>query len=316
MNEDVDLSQLRALAAVVDEGSFDAGAARLHITPSAVSQRIKALERAAGQVLVRRTKPTEPTEAGQVYLRLARQIAALVHEAGAESRVEEGAPVVVPIAVSADSMATWVLPALASLPDHICFDLHRDDQSRTADLLRSGTVMGAITSVDEPVQGCRSTRLGITRYRPVATPAFVERWFADGVTADALEVAPMVVFDRNDDLQDRYLAARSPRRLDPPRHHVPASADFALAVTLGIGWGVLPHEQSDEREAAGILVELDPGQHVDVVLYWQQWTLQTPALEAVATAIREAARQHLIGGSSSATDGRKKARPAGFEPAT
>ena len=61
---DIDLSQLRALAAVVDEGSFDAAASALHLTPSAVSQRIKALEQSAGRVLVRRTKPTEATEAG------------------------------------------------------------------------------------------------------------------------------------------------------------------------------------------------------------------------------------------------------------
>ncbi len=291
----VDLAQLRALAAVVDEGSFDAAAAALHLTPSAVSQRIKALEQSAGQVLVRRTKPAAITEPGQVYLRLARQIEVLVHEATGErgGEVQDTQPVTVPIALSADSMATWVLPALATLPPGICFDLHRDDQSRTADLLRSGTVMAAITSVDEPVQGCRSTRLGVTRYRPMATPAFVERWFADGVTADALAAAPIVVFDRHDDLQDRYLRRRTRRRLSPPRHFVPASHDFAEAVALGLGWGVLPYEQSEQREAAGLLVELDPGQHVDVALYWQQWSLQTPALERVSEAVRSAAAEHL-----------------------
>lgn len=290
----MDFAQLEALAAVVDEGSFDAAATALHITPSAVSQRIKALEQSAGQVLVRRTKPTEVTAAGESYLRLARQVDVLVHEAIAGGGTAPPRSVTVPIALNADTMATWVLPALASLPPGICFDLHRDDQSRTADLLRSGTVMGAITSDDEPVQGCRSTRLGITRYRPMATPAFVERWFSGGVTDDALAAAPTVVFDRKDDLQDRYLRSRSSRRLDPPRHYVPASADFALAVSLGLGWAVLPPEQSVEREAAGVLVELDPGRHVDVILHWQQWTLQTPALEAVATAIRAAAREHLI----------------------
>ncbi len=289
----MDLAQLRALAAVVDEGSFDGAAAALHITPSAVSQRIKALEQSVGQVLVRRTKPTTVTAPGQAYLRLARQVDVLVHEAAVESLPADGGTVTVPIAVSADSMATWVLPALATLPPGICFDLHRDDQSRTADLLRAGTVMAAITSDDEPVQGCRSTRLGITRYRPMAAPSFVDRWFAAGVTVEALAAAPIVVFDRTDDLQDRYLRRRSRRRLTPPRHHVPASADFAEAVVLGLGWGVLPPEQSDDRLARGLLVELDPGQHVDVVLHWQQWTLHTPALEAVAAVIRDAAAQHL-----------------------
>jgi LysR family transcriptional regulator (chromosome initiation inhibitor) len=292
----MDLAQLAALAAVVDEGSFDAAAATLHLTPSAVSQRIKALEQSAGQVLVRRTKPTEVTDAGESYLRLARQVDALVREAAAETRTDgdDHRPVTVPIALSADSMATWVLPALAGLGPGVCFDLHRDDQSRTADLLRAGTVMAAITSVDEPVQGCRSERLGTTRYRPMATPDFVRRWFADGVTVDALAVAPMVVFDRNDDLQERYLRRRSRRRLDPPRHYVPASADFARAVELGLGWGVLPREQSEGPERDGRLVELEPGQHVDVVLHWQQWTLRTPALEAVAAAVRAAAAEHLL----------------------
>jgi len=290
----MDLAQLSALAAVVDEGSFDGAAAALHLTPSAVSQRIKALEQSAGQVLVRRTRPTEVTGPGEAYLRLARQIDALVHEAAVGADLAAPGPVTVPIALSADSMATWVLPALATLPAGICFDLHRDDQSRTADLLRSGTVMAAITSVDEAVQGCRSTRLGVARYRPMATPAFVERWFPEGVDADALAVAPMIVFDRNDDLQDRYLRRRARRRLAPPRHYVPASADFAEAVALGLGWGVLPYEQSTEREERGELVELDPGQHVDVVLHWQQWTLQTPALEAVAAAIGVAAADHLL----------------------
>jgi LysR family transcriptional regulator (chromosome initiation inhibitor) len=290
----MDLGQLSALAAVVDEGSFEAAAAALHVTPSAISQRLDALEQSAGQVLVRRTKPTTVTEPGQVYLRLARQVDGLIREATARTKDAEAGPVTVPIALNADSMATWVLPALATLPPGICFDLHRDDQSRTADLLRAGTVMGAITSVVEPVQGCRSTRLGVTRYRPMATPGYVERWFAGGVTVDALARAPMIVFDRADDLQDRYLRRRTRRRLDPPRHHVPASADFAEAVSLGLGWGVLPYEQSAERERRGELVEIDPGQHVDVTLHWQQWTLQTPALAAVAAAIRAVAAEHLL----------------------
>ncbi|MET0768108.1 MAG: LysR family transcriptional regulator ArgP [Aeromicrobium sp.] len=290
----MDLAQLEALAAVVDEGSFEGAARALHVTPSAVSQRIKALEQSTGQVLVQRTKPAAVTDAGEAYLRLARQIEVLVHEATAGHGLDADHPVTVPIALSADAMATWVLPALASVAGAISFDLHRDDQSRTAELLRSGTVMAAITSQVEAVQGCRSTRLGIARYRPMATPAFVDRWFADGVTPEALAVAPTVVFDRHDDLQDRYLRRRSRRRLDPPRHFVPASADFALAVELGLGWAVLPHEQSDRPESEGRLVELDPGQHVDVVLHWQQWTLQTPALQAVAAAIREAAARHLL----------------------
>jgi LysR family transcriptional regulator (chromosome initiation inhibitor) len=290
---DVDLAQLRALAAVVDEGSFDAAAAALHLTPSAVSQRIKSLEQSAGRVLVRRTKPTEATEAGHAYLRLARQVQALVQDVRLEADPEEQRLPTVPLAVNGDSLATWVLPALAALSGTAYFDVRREDEGRTAELLRSGTVMAAITSDSAPVQGCRSSRLGTMRYRPMASPAFVARWFSGGVDAASLALAPVVVFDRNDDLQDAYLRQRSRRRLDPPRQHVPASSQFAEAIALGLGWGMLPKEQSAERESAGLLVSVDPDRHVDVTLYWQQWTLQTPALEATANAIREAATDHL-----------------------
>lgn len=289
---DPDLAQLRALAAVVDEGSFDAAASALHLTPSAVSQRIKALEQSAGRVLVRRTKPAEATEAGHAYLRLARQVDALVQDVRLDADPAEQRPTI-PLAINADSLATWVLPALATLTGTAYFDIRREDEGRTADLLRSGTVMAAITSDAAPVQGCRSTRLGTMRYRPMASPAFVAEWFADGVDAVSLALAPVVVFDRSDDLQDAYLRQGSRRRLDPPRQHVPASSQFAEATVLGLGWGMLPKEQSEERERAGLLVDIDPGRHVDITLHWQQWTLQTPALQAIAAAIRQAAAEHL-----------------------
>ena len=291
---DLDLAQLRALAAVIDEGSFDAAASALHLTPSAVSQRIKALEQSAGRVLVRRTKPTSPTEEGHAYLRLARQVESLVHDVRLEVSPESERPPTIALAVNGDSLATWVLPALAGLSGKAYFDIRREDEGRTADLLRSGTVMAAITSDAAPVQGCRSTRLGIMRYRPMASATFVAKWFAGGVDAASLERAPVVVFDRSDDLQDAFLRQHSRRRLDPPRQHVPASSQFAEAIGLGLGWGMLPREQSEELEHAGRLVDIAPGKHVDVTLHWQQWALQTPALEATARAIGAAAADHLL----------------------
>lgn len=291
---DIDLAQLRALVAVVDEGSFDAAASRLHLTPSAVSQRIKALEQSAGRVLVRRTKPTEATESGYAYLRLARQVEALLQDVRVDVAPGEQRLPTIPLAINGDSLATWVLPTLASLSGTAYFDIRREDEGHTADLLRSGTVMAAITSDAAAVQGCRSTRLGTMRYRPMATPAFVAQWFADSVDAMSLERAPVIVFDRSDDLQDAYLRQRSRRRLDPPRHYIPASSQFSEAIGLGLGWGMLPREQSEAAERAGLLVDFAPGHHVDVTLYWQQWTLQTPALEATAQAIRSAAADHLM----------------------
>lgn len=283
-------AQLEALAAAVSEGTFDAAATALHLTPSAVSQRIKALEGAVGRVLLTRTKPVRPTDAGASLLRLARQINTLTADVARELGAAEapGTRVVIPLAVNADSMATWVLPALATLGPPLAFDLYREDQDQTADLLRDGTVMAAVTSSAEPVPGCSVVRLGKVRYRPSASPEYAQRWFPHGPTPQALAVAPVVVFDRHDQLQDRYLQRRARRRLDPPRHHVPASADFLEAVRLGLGWGMIPDFQWD-----GDLVVIDPRGAADVHLYWQQWKLSSPMLDLVATVLREAAAAAL-----------------------
>ncbi|GAB2465023.1 LysR family transcriptional regulator (chromosome initiation inhibitor) [Conyzicola lurida] len=286
-----DLSQLRALSVTVSEGTFEAAARRLHVTPSAVSQRIKALESAVGSVLLQRTKPVEVTESGQAVLRLARQIEILTADTHRElgDELDDGRPASVPIAVNADSLATWILPALAALPPGTVFDLHLDDQDHTTALLRSGAVMAAVTAVARPIQGCTSSRLGTMRYRARCSAEFAARWFPEGATPAALAVAPVVVFDTKDDLQDAFLRRAGRRRADPPRQFVPSSADFVRAVELGLGWGMIPDLQASDR-----LVELDPaGDATDVALYWQQWQLRSATLDRVAEAVREAATATL-----------------------
>ncbi len=312
--------QLATLVALVNEGSFDAAARRLHVTASAVSQRVKAMEQQAGQVLVRRTTPVTPTEAGAVMLRFGRQMALLDADMQRELRQQGGFaglsdgddPTVatMAIAVNADSLATWFLGALAEIADErvVAFDLHREDQEHTTRLLRAGTVMAAVTSTREPVQGCVTTPLGAMRYRAVCAPGFRERWLGgsgsgsgesgsgsgSGGTAPAgLLRAPVVQFDRNDDLQEAFLRANGGEGSRGPRHLIPTSDDFARAVALGLGWGVLPEQQCLGPIAAGALVELAPGSPVDVPLFWQRWNLRSPLLDAVSAAVVEAAAASL-----------------------
>lgn len=280
------------LAAVVDAGSMEAAAQRLHITPSAVSQRIRALEEEVGRVLLVRSKPLRPTPAAHPIMRFARQLALLEHDAAAA--IGDGGGVGMPLAVNADSLATWFLAPLARLSAQhpVVFDLHRDDQDFTAAMLEDGTVTGAVTSRAEPVGGCRVQALGVLRYEAVATPAFVARWLPRGATADALAHAPLIDFDRRDDLQTRWLAARGADPAAPPRHRVPASHDFAAATALGLGWALLPRLQSAADLRAGRLVALG-GPPVDVPLYWQQWNLRSALLDAVADEIVAEGRRVL-----------------------
>ncbi|MEI4273759.1 LysR family transcriptional regulator ArgP [Klenkia sp. LSe6-5] len=284
----MDLPQLRALVAAVETGTLDAAAGVLHVTPSAVSQRIRALESATGQVLLVRSRPVVPTAAGAAVLRLARQVELLVADTRAALTGAGGpaGPPVLPLAVNADSLATWFLPAVAPLAADVQLDLRVADQTMTSALLRDGTVMAAVTADPAAVPGCSVTRLGAMTYRPVATRRFADRWFPDGVTPTALRRAPVVVFDRTDDLQAAYLRRRTHDRPSPPTHHVPSSADYLAAVRLGVGWGMVPDLQTGPDDG---LVELDPEGAVDVVLWWQQWRLRSPSLDRLADLVRAAA---------------------------
>ncbi|MGI5152478.1 LysR family transcriptional regulator ArgP [Plantactinospora sp. CA-294935] len=295
---DLQFEQLRTFVSVVDDGSFEAAARRLHVTPSAVSQRMKALESTVGRVLVERGKPARPTPSGQVVLRLARQVALLATDALQELGQDSAEPAEfsrIPIVVNGDSLNTWVLPALAAAArERICVDVYREDQDHSVELLRQGTAMAAITSESRPVQGCAVRPLGRMRYRPMASPEYLRTWLPDGPTVDALARAPMVVFDRRDDLQERYLRQRSRRAWNPPRNYVPSSGDFPEAIRLGLGWGMVPPQQSD-RYPAGSLVPIDPAAVVEVPLYWQQWRLDSRLLGVLADSVAAAAAEALDG---------------------
>ncbi|MFJ2517697.1 ArgP/LysG family DNA-binding transcriptional regulator [Cellulosimicrobium cellulans] len=318
---DLQPDQLRTLAAIDAAGTFEAAAQRLGVTPSAVSQRVRALESAVGQVLVRRGKPAELTPPGQVLVRHARHLALQqadvltelgIGAAGRDPADADDAAAPLPevtLVVSGDALTTWALPALVEASGWARLEVLREDEEHSIGLLRDGTAVAAVTSVAEAVPGCRSTLLGQMRYRPMASPAFVARWFPDGPTPAALSRAPVLAFDRKDDLQERYLRLRAQRAagteagteagtaaatvIDPPRHDVPASNEFRRAIELGMGWGMLPDLQSARAERAGRLVGFDDARAMDVPQHWQQWRLHSTSLDRLAAAVARAARAAL-----------------------
>ncbi|HET6534323.1 MAG TPA: LysR family transcriptional regulator ArgP [Actinoplanes sp.] len=279
----MDAVQLATFQAVIAEGSFEAAARALHVTPSAVSQRIKALEQDVGQVLVRRAKPAAPTAAGEALVRFAGQVALLEREALAAARGGlAGSRVRISVVVNADSLHTWFLPALTRLPD-VLFDLHQDDQEYTAELLRAGTAMAAVTAQHVAVQGCRVERLGAMRYLPVAVPSL----------AVDFATTPVILLNRKDHLQHQFLAAHTRRRLDPPVHYVPAAAAFVDAIRLGLGWALVPEQIARADIAAGRVMSLVPGRHLDVPLYWQYWRMESDVLTALTAAVKAVAADAL-----------------------
>jgi len=280
--EQLDAGQLRALAAVVEFGSFDAAAEHLHVTPSAISQRIKALEQRVGQVLVLREKPCVATAAGLPLIRLAAQTALLEAETLAEMRGGSPERPRVAVAVNADSMATWFTGVFARLPD-VLFDVRIEDQDHSARLLREGVVMGAVTTERIAVSGCRVRPLGVMRYLPVAAPHYVQRHLPDGLTADAATAAPSLSWNRADALQDQLLRSVFRRSIRRPIHYIPTAEGFGAAVRAGLGWGMYPEQLVD----ASFVPITDA--HLDVPLYWQSWKLDSDTVAQVTDAVTAAA---------------------------
>lgn len=312
---DLPLEHLSTFAAIVDEGSFEGAARRLHITPSAVSQRVKAMEQRVGSVLIQRSRPIEVTGAGSTILRVARQFGRLLDDAAQELGGGPAGGTVIPIVVNADSLATWFVPAIvrAAHESDARFEVLRADETLSTEQLRRGEAMAAVTATREPVPGCTSTRLGVDRYYAVASPEFAGRHFETGVDAETLQRAPMVEFDRHDGFQQRYIRRITRARIDPPRHYMPSSAEFAQAIELGLGWGMLPELQCREPMRAGRLVAIGErpgspagaGSPIEMPLYWQRWNLSSPVLDHLSDVVAEEAAAALGGGDrSTAADSR------------
>ncbi|WP_053351223.1 LysR family transcriptional regulator ArgP [Leucobacter musarum] len=293
---DFPIEHLETFAAIIDEGSFEGAARRLHVTPSAISQRVRAMEQRVGTVLIARTRPVSVTASGAVVLRAARQMhriaADVANELGQHGSDRSAA--LIPIVVNADSLATWFVPALARAARETgaTFEVLRADETISTERLRSGGAVAALTATAEAVPGCTSTRVGTDHYRAVASPEFVATHFSEGVTAHALATAPMLEFDRHDAFQQRFIRRVTRSRIDPPKHFIPSSAEFALAIELGMGWGMLPELQCAAGLADGRLVALGD-RPILMPLYWQRWKLDSPVLDGLTRVVLEEAATAL-----------------------
>jgi LysR family transcriptional regulator (chromosome initiation inhibitor) len=292
--------QLSALVAVIREGSFDRAASVLYVTPSAVSQRIKQLEEHVGGVVIARGTPCTATQLGETVYRHALQVELLetdllgsIVPSKAES-AKRATPMTV--AVNADSLATWLIPALARFVDltGLRIEIVVDDQDHTAEWLRTGRVLGAVTAEARPVLGCRVQPLGVMRYRATASPTFARRWFADGVTAKTLRLAPALIFNRRDELQERFVRRVLGGRAGQLRAHLlPSPTAFVEASLLGLGWGMNPEHLAEAHLKSKRLIDLVAGKWLDVPLYWQQWSLASYSLDTLASAMIAQAAKSL-----------------------
>lgn len=296
----IDYPAARAVAMVVQTGSFERAAKALNVTPSAVSQRVKQLEERLGAVLVQRGNPCTATERGEWLCRHMEHVGMLEKELiaylpGLIDPSEPAERVTLHIATNADSLGTWFLPAVSAFTratDYLV-GLTIDDEDHTADWLRQGRVLAAVTSLGKPVQGCRVFPLGALRYHATASPDFMGRHFSAGVTPEALARAPGVTFNQKDRLQHEWIRRTFDRTLVHPTHWLPSTQSFVDAALTGMGWGLNPARLVRDHLATGRLLELVPGAVLDVPLFWQVNRLAADRLVALTRSIVETARREL-----------------------
>ncbi len=290
----IDPNHLAALSAILRLGSFEAAAAELSVTPSAISQRVKALEDSVGLSLIHRGSPCTGTPAGLRIAKHAEDIGLLEAQLSRELSLESGAvPTRVRIAVPADSLATWFVDAMAQV-DNMLFDLVIDDQDYSADWLRRGEVSAAITVGGQSVTWCDAQPLGTLRYLATASPGYVRKWFPDGVSAKSLTKAPCLTFNRKDNLQKLWIRENIDARVSPPSHFMPSPQAFVDAACAGLGWGMNPVSMVENLVSEGNLQEIVPDTPIDVPLTWQVGRILTPALAPLTSAVRRAANKGLM----------------------
>lgn len=294
---DIDFKQLQAIAAVIDEQGFDKAAQRLCITQSAVSQRIRQLEIQMGQILIIRSTPPQLTDTGHQVMMFYRQLELLQNEflsmlPGTSNTTWN----TISIGTNADSLCTWLLDALGPLLENhnLLLDLKIEDQEQTHELLRKGEVMGCISARAQAEKGCNCLPLGVMRYRCLVSPAFYHEYFSNGVTQQAIQHAPCVEFSSKDELILRYLRHVFQITSHPKIHRVPLTDAYMGFIIKGNAWGMVPDQQSEQARAAGELIEVLPGKHIDVPLYWHIWNLKSQVSQALSLRLQQAAATILL----------------------
>ncbi|MGF1745667.1 LysR family transcriptional regulator ArgP [Vibrio minamisatsumaniensis] len=293
----LDYKWIEALDAVVKQRSFERAAEQLYISQSAVSQRIKQLEKWLAQPALVRESPPRPTPAGRKLLGLYRRVRLLEHELVPELMNEDVTqPLSISIATNADSLATWLLPALSDVMKsrNVELNLAIHGESRTLDKIKSGEVAGAISLESQALPGCSADYLGRMDYVCVASSDFHDRYFSEGVSYTTLSKAPAVSYDQYDDLHKKFLHDHFNVPRDSIINHTVGSSEAFVRLALsGVAYCLIPRLQIIDELESGALIDITPGFLLSYRIYWHHWQLESGVLKEISQAILSFAHNHL-----------------------
>ena len=298
-----DPAALECLAAIVEEGGFERAAQRLNVTQSAVSQRLRALEAQVGSVLIVQP-PAQAHQRGAVAAQAHQAAAPAARRPGARpagagpqrpggSREDER----ISIAINADSIATWAMGALHDLVrQRLPLEIITDDQDFTQEWLRSGQVLGCVTTLkSRRCGGCKMVPLGAMHYVAVASADFARKHLPQGLTPHNFRDVSFLSFNRKDDMAAEFVARTFGLKRVALNHlFVPSTEGQMRAVSAGWGVGVMPELLARGPIADGSLVDLVPGHFLPIQLYWHCWNLESELLDALTEALKATAANTLV----------------------
>ena len=293
----LDYKLVHALASVIKEQSFERAAAKLYISQSAISQRIKQLEQSVSQPVLIRSNPVRPTLIGQRLISHFYQIEQL--ETELKKEIFPGAnqkPLTVHIGVNADSLATWLVPALAGqLKDNtVELNLLISDEQYTLDYLKQGEAFGVITQEEKAVKGCNSDYLGELQYALICSSQFKDKHFKNGITTEALRTAPSVAFDQKDNMHVNFIKDKyGLEQGEYPLHRVRSSEAFVMLARNDLAFCLVSPIQVKDQLESGELIDLLPEFKLSKKLFWQRWSLLRGVHQDISESIIEGARKVL-----------------------
>ena len=296
LNLNLNPKHTEAFRAVIETGSFEQAAVRLHLTSPAISQRVHALESMLGNALIVRSRPARATSTGHRLMQYLKRAQMLEADLAAELAVEQDAPMRLVLALNADSIGTWFFPALSDLliREKVLLDLTVEDQDHTYTLLETGMAIGCISTEPKPMRGCSAELLGVMRYWLVAAEEFSDRWFPDGLTRKAARSAPVVAYTHKDTLQSSFLLSKLGLPEGAyPCHYVPGAASHFNAIRYGLGYGMVPELLLKASAGKHEMIYLAPNKPLELALYWHTWKVQSPRMENLSRQIISAARKIL-----------------------
>ncbi len=297
----LDVKHIQAVAAVIEEQSFEKAAVMLSISQSAISQRVKTLEGQLGQALLIRSSPVRPTEAGRKIFGYYQQMSLLQHELMEELNEDLSPKSFKPrdklrIALNVDSLDTWFMDAITPVVEKhkLLLELRVDDQEATHDLLKNGEVIGCISSSSDTLQGCHCVPLGSMKYYACCSIDYKNEFFSSGLTKEHFLSAPAVEFNFKDHLNELYLKQYwHINESEYPFHQVPSSSGYIDFLKKGMGWGMISDINTNAWLKANNLVQLTPEQYIAVPLYWHVWNFKSDIIRSISHQIVTSAKQLL-----------------------